>query len=486
MTVDQAVPPFLPRPPRPVPGRNPVPRPAPEPRTVPCRTPHGRDRRRPVAPVRLRGHHGDRRHGRGGHTAQRHRTDGAAAGRYGRPAGAGGHRPPYASTVVAPRLPVTVRSRWPMPAGMTCTRRAYWVPRTSSPRAKTTGTERLSRSSSRPRRRWTVPGMVDDGLAQLLPPVDVVLGQHVAPFAGWLRGSAGRSRVRRGGLHQGDGVRAGWPCLPAGDHRRPVVLAASIVLRLQTVVAREVEPGEPAVLTVGSLRGHQGQHHRRPRGAGAQHPHLQQGVRSAILAAIQRIVTAECAASGSPRDPEFEFYEHAPLTDNDPGVTAKLIDTFTGVFGDRVVVPPRVLGSEDFSDIARGVSAPYSYWLFGGTDPEVFAKAAAADRLRAISQQPLAAFRSGHPADPRHRHHRPGGGRAELAGWLARRSPSASSGVRCSVISVSASASRGGCARRRPWRPIGRAVVAASTRGAVWRARKVGQHAHRAGVEAPR
>ena len=224
-------------------------------------------------------------------------------------------------------------------------------------------------------------GMVDDGLAQLLPPVDVVLGQHVAPLpAGYVGAQAGPAFAAADCIRVTVYGRGGHASRPETTVD-PVVLAASIVLRLQTVVAREVEPGEPAVLTVGSL------HAGTKANIIADHAVLElnirtysKGVRSAILAAIQRIVTAECAASGSPRDPEFEFYEHAPLTDNDPGVTAKLIDTFTGVFADRVVVPPRVLGSEDFSDIARGVSAPYSYWLFGGTDPEVFAKAAAAAR----------------------------------------------------------------------------------------------------------
>ena len=225
-------------------------------------------------------------------------------------------------------------------------------------------------------------GMVDDGLAQLLPPVDVVLGQHVAPLpAGYVGAQAGPAFAAADCIRVTVYGRGGHASRPETTVD-PVVLAASIVLRLQTVVAREVEPGEPAVLTVGSL------HAGTKANIIADHAVLElnirtysKGVRSAILAAIQRIVTAECAASGSPRDPEFDYYEHAPLTDNDPGVTAKLIDTFTGVFGDRVVVPPRVLGSEDFSDIARGVSAPYSYWLFGGTDPEIFAKAAAAGRL---------------------------------------------------------------------------------------------------------
>ena len=79
------------------------------------------------------------------------------------------------------------------------------------------------------------------------------------------------------------------------------------------------------------------------------------------------------------------MFDQAPLTDNDPEVTARVTEAFTGHFGaDRVIAPPRVLGSEDFSDIARGVSAPYSFWLFGGADPAAFQAAEASGGLAEI------------------------------------------------------------------------------------------------------
>lgn len=217
-------------------------------------------------------------------------------------------------------------------------------------------------------------GMVADGLADLVGHVDVALGQHVTPLP------AGTVATKSGPLLSaadciritvyGRGGHASMPqaCID------PVVLAASIVLRLQTIVAREIEPGEPAVLTVGRIT------------AGtkaniiADHAELQINIRtysdatrSTILAAIRRIVTAECAASNSPREPEFEMFDQAPLTDNDADVTAQVTATFTELFGpEQVIEPPRVMGSEDFSDIANGVGAPYSFWLFGGADPALF------------------------------------------------------------------------------------------------------------------
>ena len=224
--------------------------------------------------------------------------------------------------------------------------------------------------------------MVDDGLADLMPHVDVALGQHVAPLpAGSVATKSGPALAASDCVRVTVHGRGGHASMPHATVD-PIVLAAAIVLRLQTIVSREIEAGEPAVLTVGSIA------------AGTKaniipdKAELQINIRSynestraVILAALRRIVTAECAASNSPREPDFEFVDQAPLTDNDPEVTTRVSDAFAAVFGDRVVTSPKVLGSEDFSEIARGVGAPYSYWLFGGTDPEIYAKAEAGGRL---------------------------------------------------------------------------------------------------------
>ncbi len=224
-------------------------------------------------------------------------------------------------------------------------------------------------------------GMVADGLAALVGPVDVALGQHVAPLpAGRLAAVPGPAFAAADCVRVTVYGRGGHASMPHATVD-PVVLAAAIVMRLQTVVAREVEAGQPAVLTVGSM------HAGTKANIIADRAELQinirsysESVRSTLLAAIRRIVTAECAASNSPREPDFEFFDQAPLTDNDPGVTARAVEAFTATLGEQVMIdPPRVLGSEDFSDIANGVDAPYSYWLFGGTDPAVYSRAEASD-----------------------------------------------------------------------------------------------------------
>lgn len=219
-------------------------------------------------------------------------------------------------------------------------------------------------------------GMVDDGLAKLLPTVDVALGQHVGPLpAGFVAPISGPA------LASGDSIRVriygkgGHASMPQTTID-PVVMAAAIVLRLQTIVAREIAPSDPAVVTVGSMT------------AGTKSNIIpdsaellinirtySEAVRTRVLDSIRRIVVAECQASGSPKEPEFEVYEHAPLTDNDPAVTARVASAFGPVFGDRVIGIPLVTGSEDFSDLAKGVNAPYTFWFFGGVDPQLFAGA---------------------------------------------------------------------------------------------------------------
>jgi len=217
-------------------------------------------------------------------------------------------------------------------------------------------------------------GMVADGLADLVGHVDVALGQHVAPLpAGTIAATPGPAFAAADCIRVTVYGRGGHASMPQACID-PVLLAANIVVRLQSIVAREVDPAEPVVLTVGSIN------------AGTKaniipdHAELQlnirtysESVRETVLAAIRRIVKAECAASNSPREPEFEMFDQAPLTDNDADVTARVTETLAAHLGaDRVITPPRVLGSEDFSDLARGVQAPYCFWLFGGADPAVF------------------------------------------------------------------------------------------------------------------
>jgi hippurate hydrolase len=162
----------------------------------------------------------------------------------------------------------------------------------------------------------------------------------------------------------------------------PVVLAAMIVLRLQTVVSREIAPTDPAVLTVGSIQSGTKSNVIGDRAT------LQLNVRSysdetrtAILDAIRRIVIAECQASGSPTDPDFELFDRFPPTDNDAPTTERVRAAFDNVFGDQAQDLPLQTASEDFSDVPRALDVPYTYWGIGGIDPDIYQAAARAGRI---------------------------------------------------------------------------------------------------------
>jgi len=225
-------------------------------------------------------------------------------------------------------------------------------------------------------------GMVEDGLVDLVGPIDVAMAQHVLPLpAGTLGTRSGpvlsAADSMRITLH-GRGAHGSMPQASVD----PVVLAASIVTRLQTVVAREVAPGDTAVLTVGSIQ------------AGTKSNVIpdqavllvntrtyDEQVREHVLAAIERIVRAECEASGCPREPELELFDRFGLTDNDPAVTERVATAFADHFGDRAGQLPQQSASEDFSDIPKAFSAPYTYWGIGGIDPDTYRSAAAAGRI---------------------------------------------------------------------------------------------------------
>ncbi|MGH3511282.1 MAG: amidohydrolase [Pseudonocardiaceae bacterium] len=225
-------------------------------------------------------------------------------------------------------------------------------------------------------------GMLDDGLAGLIPTLDVALAQHVLPApAGHVGTHAGPVLSAADSMQitvHGRGAHGSMP-QAAVD---PVVLAAMIVIRLQTIVSREIPPGQTAVLTVGSIQ------------TGTKsniipdHAVLQLNIRtyseqtrSAILDAVRRIVTAECQASGCPKDPEFELFDRFPLTDNDPVTTDRVAAAFGEFFGDRAGPMGQQTASEDFSDIPTALGVPYTYWGIGGIDEETYRRAEAASRV---------------------------------------------------------------------------------------------------------
>jgi len=106
-----------------------------------------------------------------------------------------------------------------------------------------------------------------------------------------------------------------------------------------------------------------------------------QQTRQHMLTAIQRIVRAECQASDSPEDPEFETIMSFPVTDNDEATTARVATAFAKQFGDDALEIDRQTVSEDFSKIPDSAGVPYTYWAIGFTDPDTYRAAEKAGRL---------------------------------------------------------------------------------------------------------
>lgn len=215
--------------------------------------------------------------------------------------------------------------------------------------------------------------MVADGLVDKIPTPDVALGQHVlaTPASGEVGTGPGPMLSTAANIRitvYGKGSHGSMPHLGVD----PVLLASSIVVRLQGIVAREIPPSEFGVVTVGSFQAGSSANIIPDRAV------LQLNIRAydldirdQLLAAIERIARAECEASGAPKPPEIEVYNRYPLTDNDPEVTAKVTAAFVDHFGpDRVKTLAPITASEDFSVVPDAFGVPYTYWGFGGFTPD--------------------------------------------------------------------------------------------------------------------
>ncbi|MFJ1649506.1 amidohydrolase [Streptomyces sp. NPDC088258] len=218
--------------------------------------------------------------------------------------------------------------------------------------------------------------MLSDGLTDRIPRPDVAFAQHVLPYP------AGYVGVRPGAfLSAADSLRV--TLYGRGAHGSkpqaavdPVVLAAMCVVRLQTIVSRELAPTTAAVLTVGSIT------------AGSS-PNVipesavielnvrsyDDATRERVLDAIRRCVRAESEASGAPKEPTVEKLSEFPPTRNDADVAKRLDEAFRAHFGDRAGTAELQTASEDFSEIPGALGVPFCYWAIGGVDPDRYAEA---------------------------------------------------------------------------------------------------------------
>jgi amidohydrolase len=228
--------------------------------------------------------------------------------------------------------------------------------------------------------------MIDDGLFQRFPKPAVVLGQHVMVGpAGTVAGRTGVITSAADSLQIRLFGRGAHGSMPQASID-PVVMAAATVMRLQTIVSREVAPTEAAVVTVGALQ------------AGTKENVIpdeaiiklnvrtfDEGVRQRVLAAIERIVKAEAAASGAPKPPEITPLDRYSLVTNDPAASQRVVEAFRQHFSaQQVRETGPASASEDFGSFGAEWHAPSVFWFVGGTDPAVYAKAKAAGTLNEI------------------------------------------------------------------------------------------------------
>ena len=158
----------------------------------------------------------------------------------------------------------------------------------------------------------------------------------------------------------------------------PIVIAARTILALQTIVSREVKPGEMAVVTVGYIRaGTKNNIIPDQAELGLTVRTFKPEIRKQVLAAIARIVKAEAEAAGAPREPLIEHYEQTNSVYNDPALSARLRPVLESALGkENVLTAEPITASEDFSYfLEQGI--PGFYFSLGGADPEKFAQAKA-------------------------------------------------------------------------------------------------------------
>jgi amidohydrolase len=221
--------------------------------------------------------------------------------------------------------------------------------------------------------------MLRDGLFTRFPRPDVCLAQHVLPLAAGMVG-------HNSGVIMSASINVDIRLFGKGGHGSmpqvtvdPVVMASSLIMKLQTIRSRELAGDVPAVVTVGfvnaglkhnviSDEAHIGLNIR------TQSDHIQQQ----IVDAISRMAIAEAQAFRSPKDPDITTSNAFPLTSNTEPIDQRILAVHKALLGqEHVIELPTMMASEDFSRYGLpgrhhygGEPIPYCYWFFGGHSRE--------------------------------------------------------------------------------------------------------------------
>jgi len=233
--------------------------------------------------------------------------------------------------------------------------------------------------------------MVEDGLFTCFPKPDVGIALHdtnempvgqvgITPEFTWANADSLRITVYGKGGH---GARPDTTV-------DPIVIAASIVVRLQSIVSREIHPGEVAVITVGYFQaGTKNNIIPDQAQLGLTVRSYKPEIREHLLSAIARIANGEAQAGGAEKMPLIEEYESTSSVYNDPILSRHLATTLETALGkSNVVMQPPSIVSEDYSVfVQQGV--PSFYFRLGVADPEKFRQAKAAGKELPSNHSPL-------------------------------------------------------------------------------------------------
>jgi amidohydrolase len=224
--------------------------------------------------------------------------------------------------------------------------------------------------------------MVEDGLYDEekygIPVPDIVLAQHVHPIkAGFVALASGPVLTAVDSLEVRIFGKSGH-ISRADKAVDPVTTAAHVIVHLQSIVTKEVRPEDFAVVACASIHG----------GTAAniipEHVDLKLSIRTyqpevheRVLAAVKRVIRAECEASGSLQihEPVIKTIMHAPATINDSKMTGVLRTAFKAYFGENLIDGDPFGASEDFSILATACGAPYLFYMYGCVDERTWDEA---------------------------------------------------------------------------------------------------------------
>ena len=216
--------------------------------------------------------------------------------------------------------------------------------------------------------------MLKDGLFTRFPRPDFVFAIHDTSFApagkvAYVAGYASSNADSVDVTIYGKGGHGSAPQVTID----PIVIAARTILAWQTIVSRENNPQDPAVVTVGTIHGGT-KNNIIPDDVKLQLTvrSYKDDVRKHLLAAIERIADAEAAAAGAEKKPKVEVVEGVSAVYNDPKVTQRIVSVLEGVLGkDNVVQGAPIMASDDFAEYGRA-GVPAVMLSLGAVNPAKF------------------------------------------------------------------------------------------------------------------